>query len=53
MFEILLCLKNFNVSQSLFSPVVRPEPPPEFDENAAVVSIEERLKKCRRRPGEY
>lgn len=31
--------------------VPRPEPPTEFDENSALASIEERLKKCRRRPG--
>jgi len=30
----------------------RPEPPSEFDEDAALAAIEERLKRCRRRPGE-
>eukprot|EP00112_Aurelia_sp_Birch-Aquarium-sp1_P013608 Seg2891.1 transcript_id=Seg2891.1/GoldUCD/mRNA.D3Y31 product="Coiled-coil and C2 domain-containing protein 2A" protein_id=Seg2891.1/GoldUCD/D3Y31 len=33
-------------------PLPRPEPPTDFDEAAALSSIEERLKKCRRRPGE-
>eukprot|EP00795_Rhopilema_esculentum_P004896 gene4896-21228_t len=33
-------------------PLPRPEPPPDFDEGAALASIEERLKRCRRRPGE-